>query len=135
MRQSCSGYHTQNLKAKDRRKIVRESVKILKDKPIDLIVVTGISGIVTGSIIAYRLNKPLTIIRKKSEKTHGMEYEGYVPEKGTNVLWIDDFIVSGNTRNRVYDILMRKAGHNEFIFHYFLYFNDEILFNYYYSGD
>lgn len=64
----------------------------------DSILVTGLSGTVPGSILAYRLNKNLVVVRKDSESSHGQSVEGTLA--GRHII-IDDFVSSGATINRL----------------------------------
>lgn len=70
------------------------------------IVVTGLSGITIGSIVAYFMDKTLTIIRKPHEECHGNTVEGPIPRK---YIILDDFISSGDTIIRIMSQLKTTA--------------------------
>jgi len=62
------------------------------------IVCTGQSGIVPASVLAWKLNKGLVIIRKVDEPSHGLEMEGKLVAP---YIWLDDFPDSGATLARL----------------------------------
>jgi len=67
----------------------------------DFLAVTGMSGVVIGSPLAVRLEKPLVIIRKEGDSSHSYgDLIGAAACKGRYV-FVDDFIASGGTYRRV----------------------------------
>jgi orotate phosphoribosyltransferase-like protein len=117
----------------------------------DAIVVSGLSGIIPGAIVANRLAKQLIVVRKEDEKTHGTDIEG-VGERGedfklgTPYIVLDDFIAGGSTMRRIYGA-MRGLGHAMPVYtvlydgyaHYSVrmvkpYLNDEPLDQWYMQG-
>ena len=74
------------------------------------IVCTGISGMLIGIPLAQELNKHIMVLRKEGEQRHsGSDWEGTHPGEGYNIpgyqkwnaLWVDDFVESGATEDRV----------------------------------
>jgi adenine/guanine phosphoribosyltransferase-like PRPP-binding protein len=84
--------------------VVEETVKQLEPHRIDFdhIIVTGVSGIVVGAPVSLALGKNLLVARKSGEDCHN--YHPLVGAKlvknGDRVLFLDDFVSSGNTRRR-----------------------------------
>ena len=81
----------------------------------DTLILTGISGIVLGSLVAERLGKDITIVRRDAEMTsrwgegrcHSSTYvEGLVIGKG---ILFDDQIDTGKTAKRVDQTLKEHA--------------------------
>jgi orotate phosphoribosyltransferase len=110
-------YHSSNFEYSQLRKNIREARKQLKMArengiKFDVIVVTGISGIAFGTLLSYLEHIPLLIIRKEEESSHGLNLEGYLPEQGDTVLWIDDFICGGSTGRRVISKIHGVNGFN-----------------------
>lgn len=70
------------------------------ETPFDAIAFTGISGAAIAFPLAAALNKPLICVRKKGVSTHShREVEGYL-DNGSYII-VDDFIVSGDTVDRI----------------------------------
>lgn len=77
---------------------------------IDLVVGSGVSGSIAAVIIAMKLKKRYAIVRKPYEYSKycsdddGRSHSGRVIEgviaSGDRVLFVDDFIGTGRTRNR-----------------------------------
>jgi len=81
----------------------------------DAIVVSGLSGVIPGAIVALRLKKQLVVIRKDDDKTHGAAVEGvgYLMEDfkpNQPYIVLDDFIAMGSTMRRMYN-RMKDMGH------------------------
>lgn len=69
----------------------------------DMIYVTGQSGIIPASVIAWRLEKSLIILRKKGETSHGTRIEGDTHHNYGRYIILDDFVSSGKTLNDLID--------------------------------
>jgi hypothetical protein len=68
----------------------------------DALYVTGQSGIVPASVVAFKLKKSLIILRKKSEENHGSMIEGDAhATPGVRYIIIDDFMSRGATMDRL----------------------------------
>jgi len=87
-------------------KIIKKCVKVIRKsfKDIEYIAVTGLSGLIIGSPVAFLCNKRLIVIRKGTEESHAdYDVEG-IPNSGADkYIILDDFISSGNTINRIYN--------------------------------
>lgn len=80
----------------------------------DSIVVTGVSGIVVGSPVALALDKPLVVVRKENDGSHGSHRgrEGCIlglPDLGTKACFLDDLVASGKTRRFVQESILPEA--------------------------
>lgn len=81
-----------------RNKTIEELVQYIQSSNLkfDSLVVTGISGLVIGSILSYKINKNLCVVRK-NRKTHSL----LKVESGRDIidsyLIIDDIMDSGKT--------------------------------------
>lgn len=76
----------------------------LVDSQFDAVVVTGVSGLLAGPLVAHATGKPLIVVRKPEDVSgHSRKrLEGFVPAKGEwKWLFVDDFIATGETLSRV----------------------------------
>ena len=92
----------------DLRVTIDESVKILEPhyERFDSIVVTGVSGLVVGTPLAYVLGKELVVVRKADDKsTHSFTPVENPRGIGRAYLFVDDFINGGSTLKRVRQII------------------------------
>lgn len=87
-----------------RQSQIRRAVRAIREQNLDFdsIVCTGISGIIAAPTIAERLKKRLVIVRK-DETSHGEQVESI--GQINKYLIIDDFIETGETLNRIMEIL------------------------------
>jgi orotate phosphoribosyltransferase len=87
---------------KDLAELVARAVLLIKPHTyeFDSIVVTGVSGLIVGAPVALALGMPLVIIRKQDEQAHTSLNPG-IGLIGYRYLFLDDFMSSGATRNRV----------------------------------
>jgi adenine/guanine phosphoribosyltransferase-like PRPP-binding protein len=76
---------------------VAYTVKQASKKRFDAIAVRGVSGITIGSIVAYAMKKPLVVVRKPKDGSHGECKAEGLPNGPCTYLVIDDFISSGHT--------------------------------------
>lgn len=76
----------------------------------DSIAVTGMSGVVVGSPVSIELKKPLVIVRKTTDESHGGQGTVNLERAGERVLFLDDFVESGETRFRVKEAIRCRAG-------------------------
>ncbi len=76
----------------------------------DAIVVSGLSGVIPGAIIASKYNKQLVVVRKEDDVTHGTITEGreYFKE-GTPYIVLDDFVSSGKTMTRILNKMLDQG--------------------------
>jgi adenine/guanine phosphoribosyltransferase-like PRPP-binding protein len=84
------------------RRLEKTLVPVLHE--FDVIVVSGLSGVIPGAIFAYMYDKQLVVIRKDDDITHGVRTEGgsYF-EPGTPFVVVDDFMSSGATMRRIFE--------------------------------
>lgn len=93
--------------------VVRQTTKGLREHvdEFDSIAVIGMSGVLVGAPVALRLRKPLVVIRKETDDSHAQRFHGEgrahinIDNAGSRAVFLDDFIVSGNSRRRVKDAL------------------------------
>lgn len=87
---------------RDLEKAVRLTTKALRPHAdeFESIVVSGMSGAVVGAPVALRLKKPLVIVRKPGENAHSGAIVGK-DDIGPRTLFLDDFVASGETEQRV----------------------------------
>lgn len=79
-----------------------------KDYAFDTIVVSGKSGAALGFALSMVSDINVVFVRK-GESTHGDMIEGPRDHEFTRYAFFDDFIASGNTRDRVHDELSNYA--------------------------
>ena len=83
---------------------------LLEAEDFKVIAVRGVSGLLFGSILAYRMNKGLVVVRKPGESTHsGMVVEGCFPDVGEGWVIVDDLVATGGT---VAEIIYRMGPSN-----------------------
>jgi len=98
----------------DLPEIVNRAVDTLSFRKVqfDAIVVTGVSGMLLGPILAYQLGKRLAIVRKEDDKQNHATVR---IEHGMNAddrwIFVDDITASGQTYDRVKRLISNiKAG-------------------------
>jgi orotate phosphoribosyltransferase len=71
-------------------------------RDFDSIIVQGMSGVIVAIPVGLALDKPVVILRKNSDDHH-KETRNVINLKriGRRVLFLDDFVSLGTTRNRV----------------------------------
>lgn len=75
----------------------------------DSIAVSGMSGVVVGSPVSIELKKPLVIVRKKAEVSHGRDRIINLQHVGDRALFLDDLVESGKTRLHVKTTIERHS--------------------------
>lgn len=99
------GYHASYLDAIFDRKrqdlAIRKMRKLIKDVEFDGFIVTGVSGIAMGAIMARSCKKTLTIVRKDDDKKTHSGYNIENIKWGAKYIFLDDLIASGVTFNGV----------------------------------
>lgn len=93
----------------DRHGLIETARERLEDVDFDTIVVTGVSGLVAGSLVANALDKHLLVVRKEDDtSTHSSRrIEGFL---GARWLFLDDFTDSGSTLRRVQEAVTAVAA-------------------------
>ena len=96
-----------NIPTRDKK--IEELVEYIQSSNLkfDSLVVTGISGLVVGSILSYKINKNLCVVRK-SRKTHSLLKVESGKDTIDSYLIIDDIMDSGKTVRSIIKEL-RKA--------------------------
>lgn len=96
-----------NIPTRDKK--IEELVEYIQSSNLkfDSLVVTGISGLVIGSILSYKINKNLCVVRK-SRKTHSLLKVESGKDTIDSYLIIDDIMDSGKTVRSIIKEL-RKA--------------------------
>lgn len=79
------------------KEIVKEMIKVVP-KDATCIAASGYGGITITSLVAYKLNLPITLVRDKV-KDHGTRkiIDGYMPNKNDVVCIVDDVFTTGSS--------------------------------------
>ena len=96
----------------DSKKFVRAARKALKDVDFDTIVVTGLSGMGAGSILAHSMGKNLFVIRKQGEQAH--DWRPAFGAMGQKWIFIDDLLDSGSTYRKVQEHMANASKDDSF---------------------
>jgi adenine/guanine phosphoribosyltransferase-like PRPP-binding protein len=93
---------------------VERTVKALTAEAhrFDFIAVRGCSGILVGAPVSLRINKPLVVVRKPDENSHGYGKSAVLVNADRaygRFLFLDDFISSGATERAVLEGLQKHA--------------------------
>lgn len=92
----------------DPTKLARYARTQLADVDYDTLVGTGLSGAIVVPELARRLKKHALIVRKPDDGSHSSSpVEGVLGERW---VFVDDFVASGATRQRVTDAVDEAAG-------------------------
>ena len=75
----------------------------------DSVAVRGVSGMIVGAPVAIALGKPLIVVRKDTETSHGSALSNY-RHAGGSYLFLDDFISLGHTRRIVMEAMRDKTA-------------------------
>lgn len=94
----------------DLQGVVREAVDILRpvSSEFDTLVGTGFSGGLIIPTLALRLRKKFVLIRKETDDSHHGKGR-LLGELGTRWVFVDDFVSSGRTRDRVIEKINAAA--------------------------
>jgi adenine/guanine phosphoribosyltransferase-like PRPP-binding protein len=112
--------------------VLRNGEKHLADLDFDTMIGTGFSGGVIIPALALRLDKMWALVRKDNDNSHHGAGE-ILGEIGQRWLFVDDFVSSGHTRNRVVTKVSEACsdrGHFPTYVGDYLYqsYNDDCLF-------
>lgn len=91
---------------------VRDAVKALKDKNFDTIAVSGVSGLLLGPILAYKLKKELIVVRKNQGAHSSHITEGY--DRSKRYIIVDDVVSSGATLHRIIEAVSKLTRTYEY---------------------
>lgn len=91
-----------------RERTVDAAIDALSKVDFDTIAVSGVSGLLLGPILAYKLGKNLAVVRKTDDSTHS--YCTIEGQWGSKYVIIDDFIASGATVRYIRDKLDNRFG-------------------------
>jgi hypothetical protein len=86
--------------------IVEQARRVMKGIDYDTMIGTGLSGSLVIPTLARALGKKWAIIRKPGDGSHGNPV-GFEGEIGRRWIFVDDFVASGATRQRVRDAVDR----------------------------
>lgn len=106
-----TAYLKKALHPKDVKQTVTKLINKIHSSNVefDSIAVTGMSGVLIGSIISYKVNKPLILVRKRSDKSHsGYELEGNLGSE--KYIIIDDTIDEGKTVNNIHKSIKKHTN-------------------------
>lgn len=91
-------------------RLLTKELRKHKDE-FDTIVIRGISGALIGPVVAYNLEKPLTVIRKEPSHTTRIMEGNYALK---NYIIIDDFVESGSTLTTIVREVKEQASWYEY---------------------
>ncbi len=84
---------------RDSSKLIDSAKKALANVDYDTMIGTGLSGALVIPILARAMGKHFAIIRKPGDSRHA--YQQFEGEIGDRYVFVDDFVSSGETRDRV----------------------------------
>jgi len=93
-----SQYFKQALDPSKRSLIINAVVKSLKGVKFDSVVCRGMSGMVIAPLVAHKMKKGLTFVRKSDNSHSEYDVEGVLAKK---YVIIDDFIGTGDTIDEI----------------------------------
>jgi orotate phosphoribosyltransferase len=97
-----SHYMHKVLDQKERYLALRSAKKTLKPLEIDVIAISGMSGIF-GALLAEKMKSGLILVRKTDDNTHScFSREGHVLDHHDRWIIVDDLIDSGETIRRIH---------------------------------
>ena len=93
----------------DLGKVIETAKERLEGVDFDTLVGTGFSGGIVIPSLALALNKNFVLIRKETDDSHHGRGR-LLGQLGARWIFVDDFVSSGRTRNRVIEKI-EKAAH------------------------
>lgn len=109
-------YNDSHMGLDDLAKTVERTAKALlehKDR-FDFIAVRGCSGMLVGAPVSLKIDKPLVVVRKPEERSHGRGLVNYQHAEG-RYIFLDDFISSGATERATREALRENAPDTEYV--------------------
>jgi hypothetical protein len=94
--------------------VIKAMVKLIKASQIefDAIAFRGMSGALIAPIIAYKMNKPIIMVRKKGGSHSSSTIEGYKNAK--TYIVIDDFVCGGDTIKTIINTIFDGDSNGDF---------------------
>lgn len=93
------------LDPKQQKVFLHQAMQTLRGVEFDTIACSGVSGIVMGAILSRAFFKPLTVVRKPDDQSNhssrSVETNLDLGNPDVSFLVVDDFMLSGRTRNRI----------------------------------
>lgn len=90
--------------------VIEAAQERLKDVDFDTMVGTGFSGSVVIPALALAMDKKFVLIRKETDDSHHGKGE-LLGELGDRWIFVDDFVASGRTRDRVISKIGKAIAH------------------------
>jgi orotate phosphoribosyltransferase len=109
---SYASYLEKVMTFKNRVKTLKSAKKVIKKKigmKFDTIAVTGVSGLVFGTVLAHELKKNLCVVRKQDGSHSHLKVESGQSGQGRYII-VDDLIESGNTIRRINSEIQSSDG-------------------------
>jgi adenine/guanine phosphoribosyltransferase-like PRPP-binding protein len=94
----------------DIQRVVAVAEEDLTDFGFDIIVCTGVSGMLVAPVVAHKLDKRICVVRATGLSKHANSLMEGVWCDGDRWLWLDDFIMSGETEKHVHSAVAEIAG-------------------------
>ena len=105
-----SHYMHKVLDPAEREKALASAKKYLKPIKINIIAISGMSGIF-GALLANEMKTGLILVRKTDDSSHScFSWEGHVLETTDRWIIVDDLIDTGDTVRRIYRSIRHKEG-------------------------
>jgi orotate phosphoribosyltransferase len=101
----------------DLNKVIKTAKERLADVDFDTLVGTGFSGGIVIPALALAMGKKFVLIRKETDDSHHGKGR-LLGELGQKWIFVDDFVSSGRTRQRVIDKVEEVDGDTEYVGQY-----------------
>jgi hypothetical protein len=96
------------------KSLVQRLPEIMARTNADSIFVTGKSGLGIAFPLLYKMDVKIVTVRKPGEESHGTMFEGIDRFEPKRYLFLDDFVSSGETVERVLTSVYKREGKSEF---------------------
>jgi orotate phosphoribosyltransferase len=101
----------------DLNKVIETAKERLADVDFDTLVGTGFSGGIVIPALALAMGKKFVLIRKETDDSHHGKGR-LLGELGNKWIFVDDFVSSGRTRQRVIDKVEEVDSDTEYVGQY-----------------
>lgn len=109
----------------DLNKVIETAKERLADVDFDTLVGTGFSGGIVIPALALAMGKKFVLIRKETDDSHHGRGR-LLGELGNKWIFVDDFVSSGRTRQRVIDKVKEVDSGTEYVGQYmYVSYSDE----------